>query len=44
MSAKAITFGIVAVAAIVGAWHSSGDKAFGFWLLAVFALMGLGAT
>lgn len=32
--------GLIAIAAIVAALFSAGDKAFGFWLLAVFAIIG----
>lgn len=37
---KTIVLGLLAVAAAVAAYKSRGDKAFGFWLLAVGCAMG----
>lgn len=36
--------GLIAIAAIAAAYHSTGDKAFGFWLLALLALAGAANT
>lgn len=40
MGGASFICGLVALASIAAAWHSNGNKAFGFWLLAVFALIG----
>lgn len=31
---------VIAIAAILAAYFSSGDKAFGFWVIALFAMFG----
>lgn len=40
MNTGAIACGIIGVTAVTAAFHSKGEKAFGFWLLAAFALIG----
>lgn len=40
MNTGAMACGIIGVTAVAAALHSKGDKAFGFWLIAVFALIG----
>ena len=40
MSGSPFVCGMISIFAILAAWQTSGDKAFGFWLLALFALIG----
>lgn len=40
---RAVAAGAIGISAIIAAVHARGDKAFGMWLIALFALLSLGA-